>query len=90
MVPLVHGAIMGHEFCGEVVEVGAQAPGGWHEGDRICALPYLACSQCLDRVSGRGHRCREVVYTGMGGPSSGGYADYLRVSGAEAGLARWC
>ena len=84
MAPLVHGAIMGHEFCGEVVEVGAQAPGGWHEGDRICALPYLACGQCLDCLSGRSHRCRDVVYTGMGGPSSGGYADYVRVGGAEA------
>jgi (R,R)-butanediol dehydrogenase/meso-butanediol dehydrogenase/diacetyl reductase len=83
MAPLGHGAIMGHEFCGEVVEVGSQAPGGWHEGDRICALPYIACGQCLDCLGGRGHRCREVIYTGMGGPS-GGYADYVRVGGVEA------
>jgi len=48
------------------------------------ALPYLACGQCLDCLSGRGHRCRDVVYTGMGGPSSGSYADYVRVGGAEA------
>ena len=58
MAPLDTGAIMGHEFCGEVVEVGNQAPGGWHEGDRICALPYIACGHCLECLAGRGHRCR--------------------------------
>ncbi len=86
MAPLRQGAIMGHEFCGEVVEVGGQAPGHWHEGDRVCALPYISCGQCLDCLSGRGHRCRQVVNTGMGhaeGPQ-GGYADYVRVGGAEA------
>jgi len=83
MAPLGHGAIMGHEFCGEVVEVGSQAPGNWHEGDRICALPYIACGTCQDCLAGRGHRCRAVVYTGMGS-TSGGYADYVRVGGAEA------
>ena len=83
MAPLGHGAIMGHEFCGEVVEVGSQAPGNWHEGDRICALPYIACGTCQDCLAGRGHHCRAVVYTGMGS-TSGGYADYVRVGGAEA------
>ena len=83
MAPLGHGAIMGHEFCGEVVEVGSQAPGNWHEGDRICALPYIACGTCQDCLAGRGHRCRAVVYTGMGS-TSGGYADYVQVGGAEA------
>ncbi|MBT5191242.1 MAG: alcohol dehydrogenase catalytic domain-containing protein [Rhodospirillaceae bacterium] len=83
MAPLTPGAIMGHEFCGEVVEVGAHAPGQWHEGDRVCALPYISCGHCVDCVSGRGHRCREVVYSGMGN-LGGGYADYVRVGGAEA------
>ncbi|MDA1099474.1 MAG: alcohol dehydrogenase catalytic domain-containing protein [Proteobacteria bacterium] len=83
MAPLSRGAIMGHEFCGEVVEVGCHAPGDWHEGDRICALPYIACGRCLDCLAGRGHRCQSVQFGGMG-KLGGAYADYVRVGGAEA------
>ncbi|NQV58164.1 MAG: alcohol dehydrogenase catalytic domain-containing protein [Alphaproteobacteria bacterium] len=83
MAPLSDGTVMGHEFCGEVVEVGSQAPGGWHEGDRICALPYIACGHCLDCLAGRGHRCASAQFNGMG-ELGGGYADYVRVGGAEA------
>ncbi|MBC8241689.1 MAG: alcohol dehydrogenase catalytic domain-containing protein [Alphaproteobacteria bacterium] len=83
MAPLSGGTVMGHEFCGEVVEVGSQAPGGWHEGDRICALPYIACGHCLDCLAGRGHRCARAQFNGMG-ELGGGYADYVRVGGAEA------
>ncbi|MBT4043381.1 MAG: alcohol dehydrogenase catalytic domain-containing protein [Rhodospirillaceae bacterium] len=87
MAPLGQGSIMGHEFCGEVVEVGSQAQksagGSWHEGDRVCALPYIACGQCLDCLAGRGHRCAGAAYNGMGS-LAGGYADYVRVGGAEA------
>ena len=36
------GTIMGHEFCGEVVGVGAGTT-GWREGDRAAVLPVLAC-----------------------------------------------
>jgi (R,R)-butanediol dehydrogenase/meso-butanediol dehydrogenase/diacetyl reductase len=83
MAPLSGGAIMGHEFCGEVVEVGSQAPGDWHQGDRICALPYIACGHCLNCLAGRGHRCQSAVFGGMG-QLGGAYADYVRVGGAEA------
>ena len=83
MAPLPGGAIMGHEFCGEVVEVGAQAPGGWHEGGRVCALPYIACGHCLECLDGRGHRCRDAIFGGLG-QLGGAYADYVRVGGAEA------
>jgi len=80
MAPLGQGSIMGHEFCGEVVEVGSQAQksagGSWHEGDRVCALPYIACGQCLDCLAGRGHRCAGAAYNGMGS-LAGGYADYV-------------
>ncbi|MDE0942742.1 MAG: alcohol dehydrogenase catalytic domain-containing protein [Alphaproteobacteria bacterium] len=87
MAPLSQGTIMGHEFCGEVVEVGAQTrnPAGrnWHEGDRVCALPYIACGHCLNCLAGHGHRCTMASYNGMGS-LGGGYADYVRVGGAEA------
>src|SRR5215510_14165322 len=32
------GTVMGHEFSGEVVEVGSNT-GGWKSGDRVCAFP---------------------------------------------------
>ena len=37
------GAVMGHEFSGEVVEVGKEAKGGWKVGDRVCAMPQIGC-----------------------------------------------
>ncbi|MDP6342971.1 MAG: alcohol dehydrogenase catalytic domain-containing protein [Alphaproteobacteria bacterium] len=83
MAPLGEGAVMGHEFCGEVLEVGAEAKGDWRPGERVCALPYIACGGCLECLSGRGHRCREVVFGGLG-RLHGAYAEYVRVGAAEA------
>ena len=35
------GAVMGHEFAGEVVEVGRDLRGRWHVGQRVCAQPFV-------------------------------------------------
>ena len=45
------GNVLGHEYCGEVVEVG---PGieGWKVGDRLVALPAKPCGT-LRRMSSR-------------------------------------
>lgn len=78
------GAIMGHEFAGEIVAVGTQARGDWRVGERIAVVPYLACgtcSACLD--GGDVLFCPSVKYTGFG-EVSGGYAEYARVGSAEA------
>jgi len=83
MAPLGAGAIMGHEFAGEVVAVGAGARDDWRPGERVCALPYIAYGHCAACLAGRGHRCPQVLYGGMG-RLDGAYADYVRVGRYEA------
>ena len=39
--PLPGGSVMGHEFAGEVVEVGSAVKGKWKEGDRVAGFPYI-------------------------------------------------
>jgi len=83
MAPLNDGAIMGHEFAGEVVAAGAGARADWRLGERVCALPYIACGHCAACLAGRGHRCPQVIYGGLG-RLDGAYADFVRVGRHEA------
>jgi (R,R)-butanediol dehydrogenase/meso-butanediol dehydrogenase/diacetyl reductase len=82
MAPLHHGDIMGHEFAGEVVEIGKDVGGEWKIGDRVSALPYLACGTCEQCRSGQGYRCLNVIYTGLG-RLDGGYAEFVRVGAPQ-------
>ena len=47
------GTILGHEFCGEVVE----SRHGHKAGDRVCALPSISCGGCERCRSGLGAYC---------------------------------
>ena len=82
MMPLPEGTILGHEFAGDIAAMGAGVE-GWREGERICALPYLSCGRCEMCLSGHGHRCAEVVSTGLG-KLAGAYAEYVRVGADQA------
>jgi len=77
MRPLSPGTIMGHEFSGEVVAVGAAVAGRFKTGDRVTALPYIACGSCAACLTGQGHRCPAVVSGGFG-KIPGAYAEYVR------------
>lgn len=76
------GLVMGHEFCGSVVATGAGAE-GWAEGTRVAALPLIGCGGCVPCLTGDVAHCATVDMIGVGG-SSGGYAEYVRVSAREA------
>ncbi len=76
------GLVMGHEFCGEVVAIGA-AVDAWTIGARVSALPLIGCGTCVPCVTGDVAHCASVDMIGVGG-SSGGYAEYVRVSAREA------
>ena len=78
MSPLAVGAIMGHEFAGEVVALGRDAAGRFRVGERVTALPYLACGTCVACLNGQGHRCPAVISGGFG-KLPGAYADFVRV-----------
>jgi len=83
MPPLPRGTIMGHEFAGEVIEVGQAARGRWRVGDRVTALPFIGCGACQVCLSGCGHRCAQVRFAGLG-DLPGAYAEYMRIGAHEA------
>ena len=76
------GSVMGHEFAGEVVEVGREAAAQFAVGDRVCALPYIGCGRCAGCLTGDGIRCAQIVTTGLGA-TPGAYAEFVKVGAAE-------
>ncbi len=73
------GSIMGHEFCGEVVE----AAGALRAGDRVCAIPNLSCGACDRCRSGLGAYCTTQTPIGLGLPN-GAFAEYVAIAAHEA------
>src|SRR4051794_18639714 len=76
------GMIMGHEFCGEIVAVGADAADTWNVGRHVASLPLIGCGTCAACLAGETAHCVVTDMIGVGG-SPGAYADYVRVSGRE-------
>lgn len=74
-------SILGHEFCGEVAEVGSGVKDQWQIGDRVTALPFIACGHCVACVTGRPFECGQVKLTGMNTP--GGFAEYVKTGSSE-------
>jgi (R,R)-butanediol dehydrogenase/meso-butanediol dehydrogenase/diacetyl reductase len=69
--------ILGHELCGEVVEVG---PGveDFEIGDRVAVEPLETCGHCLYCQSGQYNHCPILAFHGYN-RSSGGLAQYTVV-----------
>jgi len=78
-VPLPH--IPGHEAAGEVVEVGAEVP-GLQKGDRVTVYPTEGCGFCDYCRKGMENYCVTAPRTGF--EISGGFSEYMRVSGRNA------
>ena len=76
------GAVMGHEFAGEIVEIGRDVPAGWKVGDRVCAMPQLGCGRCAACLAGRPHRCPDGKIRASPG-FTGAYAEYTRIGARE-------
>jgi len=73
------GTIFGHEFSGEIVDIGKDGKGDWRVGDAVVSLPMISCGACQYCVRGNPFFCAEVTRTGMGTGIQGGYAEYVRV-----------
>lgn len=75
--------ILGHEFAGEIVALGKDAPAGWAVGDRLTSLPFLGCGDCLPCRLGTPWRC--VARRVLGSEeATGGFAEYMQVHLNEA------
>ncbi|ABB32462.1 zinc-dependent alcohol dehydrogenase [Geobacter metallireducens GS-15] len=79
---LADGTVLGHEFAGEIVEVGPQVAVGWAQGDRLCTLPYIGCGHCLACLTGMPWQCKLKKVIGI--QTAGGFAEYARVHVNEA------
>jgi len=67
------GTVPGHEWAGEVVEVGPQAA-RIRRGDRVSVLPLRSCGHCAACVAGEQAWCAEMRIDG------GGYGQYALAS----------
>lgn len=73
--------ILGHEFSGEVVEVGGQVR-DIGVGDRISGAPLIPCHKCEDCLRGHYSQCRH--YSFIGSRVSGSWAEYVKMPAINA------
>ena len=68
--------ILGHEFTGEVVEVGAvpKALGLFQPGDRVVVNPVQNCNACYACADGNTHCCTNMSVNGVS--KDGAFAEY--------------
>ena len=77
--------VPGHEFGGEVVEVGKGIK-NFKIGDRVTVPFHLACGHCEFCSTGRGNLCYAFGFIGVHG--DGGYGELARVPNADANMVR--
>ena len=67
---------VGHEFYGEIVEVGREVK-GLMPGQRVSGEGHLTCGFCRNCRAGRRHLCRNTEGVGVNRP--GCFAEYLAI-----------
>lgn len=68
--------VVGHEFVGEVVEVGANVK-DFHPGEVVSAEGHVVCGRCRNCLAGRRHLCADTE--GIGVNRTGAFAEYIAV-----------
>jgi Threonine dehydrogenase and related Zn-dependent dehydrogenases len=76
------GTIFGHEFSGDIVEVGSQVQ-GIKEGIRVTAVGFKPCGECFWCKQGKMHRCSNMALLGYQFP--GAMAQFVHVPFAALG-----
>ncbi|MBV9734852.1 MAG: L-idonate 5-dehydrogenase [Acidisphaera sp.] len=77
--------IPGHEFAGEIAEVGAEVT-RLRPGQRVAVHPGRNCGRCFACREGRGNLCRNVFFMGSASRfphMQGGFADYVLVDESQ-------
>ncbi|MEK6645351.1 MAG: alcohol dehydrogenase catalytic domain-containing protein [Candidatus Firestonebacteria bacterium] len=69
--------IFGHEFAGEIVEVG-NAVRGLSIGQRVVATPAVSCGKCHYCLIGKNDRCENCKQV-LGFTVNGGFAQYCAI-----------
>lgn len=68
------GLVIGHEFVGEVVAVGANVS-DFGAGDLVSGEGHLVCGRCRNCMAGRRHLCAHT--RGIGVDHPGAFAEYV-------------
>jgi threonine 3-dehydrogenase len=77
-ISLYSPIIVGHEFCGEVVEVGEDVhPGVATVGDYVTAEMHIFCGHCQQCATGKRHICKNIKVKGV--HLDGAFAQYVVV-----------
>lgn len=72
------GLILGHEFCGRVVDPGCRVD--LCPGDRVTALPLDPCGMCRPCTTGHPNLCSKGMKRSIPGNNSpGAFAQYLKL-----------
>lgn len=69
--------VLGHEFAGDVVEVGSGVS-EWAPGDRVAVMPLIYCGRCYYCRRGQQHMCEILACCGLSW-RWGGMAEYVIV-----------
>ncbi len=65
--------VVGHEFVGEVVEVGSNVS-DFHPGEIVSGEGHVVCGTCRNCLAGRRHLCAHTMGVGVNRP--GAFAEY--------------
>jgi len=72
---------VGHEFVGEVVEIGTEV-NGFSIGDRVSGECHVSCGHCRNCRAGKRHLCRNTQNIGV--TRTGAFAEYLTIPAVNA------
>ncbi|XOK62328.1 2,3-butanediol dehydrogenase [Paenibacillus elgii] len=70
--------VMGHEFSGQVVEIG-EGVASVKVGDRVVVEPVFACGTCPSCRQGKYNLCEKMGFLGLAG-GGGGFSEYVAVN----------
>lgn len=68
--------IPGHEFSGQVVQIGFNVKKSWN-GKRVGIFPLIPCRKCIPCQNDRYELCRKYSY--LGSRTNGGFSEYVVV-----------
>ncbi len=82
-----HKFCVGHEFIGEVVEIGPDV----HDlkvGDKVLAAGGTGCGECTYCLTGSPGKCRRSTAFGLSNDMNGGQAEFVQIPNADQTLMR--
>lgn len=69
--------VLGHEFAGRIVKIGADLKERFDVGARITANPNMYCGRCLYCIQGKHELCKDRYALGV--DVDGAFAEYMKI-----------